>query len=954
MEKRAILLVGIIVFVLAGGCLEEIKDKPEEDIDDIHNYTIYNYSTPGFEINQTQAFAVWEIVKFSDDAKFVTLEKNYSVTVFIQSYAQDATEWIVVASSIPKENEDIKVVIFRLDYKTFGFKRSYYFSYPKGKEFTLQQSIAAMEEELKKEPAISQSIDESAVVLHDGNYIYSDRMQVGEAYLFNWDEVPGKDYERLESFLHNKYDLGFQKPPRIEKIDNNKTIRVFSVKNSITLTLDEKKTRVSIEIDDTRTDELIAKMENGKINIYQLTTDIGSTIIFNKYAEKTIFHATRADRIAIWLRFMEPIDEVSGRLIIPGDEINGTKQLPHIETRIESISSPVYRGSSIIAGLSFSAPDYVPNGSEILLNISSPAYSDISTNEGLSLISPDYATNGSKILVDYRTEMLHTDGSLEIEPAGFNIIPEKKRLVLERVYLFSWDEIPGKDSVKLIESLERWYPLLDWLKTAKIEKIDNNRTIRVFSEKDSILLKLNDEKTKIDLRTGIYAPYELLAKIENNKLKIYEKGNGRLVAYSNLTVKTSNASVEGDYFITATARYRGWEVGENVFSFKIGKGGKKSGEKSMTEGSQNIGYSADNPPPLNKTEKAEAAAIAINDPYLKDKRYELLGVSSEYLDYENYSGFFAVVTVDVGDPDFPGEIIRYVIDREERKIFTSTVTPRKPQEYFRGKAFDEANGNFTKIWDSGNFSGFWYDNETNASTELLVINQSILNNNHRIIEKHNLIYTTKPIAFNYQVYLHANLTPAGTDGSYSAIGWQGEKYVYLDGNRLARIIFEQNASEVITLTVGASWNMGDGWTISAQSIDAKAAAKQAWFVLNKDKTKIWDIVLAPRRPWSYLLNNDSVPIFITYFNKISVGLYADEADLKYTWLRSQNITRINIDDTFGRMEVTYIDNGTIELRNKEPIDLSPGNIINLMGNISILVENSSNNLSFHPFRVIKP
>lgn len=949
-----VLKILIVIFitgaVLISGCLHEIKNEPYEET--AYNETVYNYSTPGFEIDQKKASTVWEKVKFSDDAQFVIREKNYSVTVFIQSYAKgpSAMEWIVVASSIPKKTEDIKIVIFRLDYQTFNLKRSYYFSYPTGKELTRQQTVAAMEEELNKESDGHLFINESAVVLQDGNYIHSYRMPVGEAFLFSWNEIPGNDYERLESFLHRKYDLGFQGSPRIEKIDENKTIRVFSVKNSITLTINEEKTKVKLKIDDDRADELIANMENGKLNIYQATTDIGATIIFNEYAERTIFHATRAEKIAVWFRFMEPMDEVSGRLIIPGDEINGTKLLPYTDISVESISSPAYRGTSTIAGLLFTAPDYVPNGSEIL--------------------------------VSYRTEMLHTDGSLESNPEGFNIIPEKKRLALERMFLFTWSEIPGKDSRKLIEYLERMYFLMDWLKTAKIEKIDNDRTIRVFNETNSILLKLNDEKTKIDLRTGIYAPHELFVKTDNNKLRVYDKqsyferGNGRLVAYSNLSIKTTNESVEGDYLIIATAKYGGWEIGKNIFSFKIGKGGKKQtpGGKSMTEGSWNIGYPADNPPPLNLTEKAEMTEIALRDPYLKGRIHKLIGVTSEYLDLENYSGFFAVVTVDVGNPDYPGEIIRYIVDREEKKIIGSSSTHRAALEYFRGEAFDEAKGNLTKRWDAWNFPGLWLNPETNTSTETLVIDQNILDNSKRVIEKHNLIYTTYSMPYKFQVFANVNVTDVAISNlplggrnidyasipteekreAYQAIGWQGEKHSFIEGNRIVKVLLEQNASEVKTLAVGESWNMSDGYVLTANSIDAKATTPQAWFMLTKDGTKLYDIVLIPRRLWIYTPENDTVSLFITYFNKISAGPYTDEADFKYTWLRSRDFTEIKEGDTFGIMEVTSIDNGKIELRNKEPIDLAPGSVVNLMGNISIQVDSSKNYLSFHPFKVRQP
>ena len=41
------------------------------------------------------------------------------------------------------------------------------------------------------------------------------------------------------------------------------------------------------------------------------------------------------------------------------------------------------------------------------------------------------------------------------------------------MFLFSWDNVPGKDNGKLLEYLEQKYGV-DWVRTAKIEKINNN------------------------------------------------------------------------------------------------------------------------------------------------------------------------------------------------------------------------------------------------------------------------------------------------------------------------------------------------------------------------------------------------------------------------------------------------------------------------------------------------
>jgi len=98
---------------------------------------------------------------------------------------------------------------------------------------------------------------------------------------------------------------------------------------------------------------------------------------------------------------------------------------------------------------------------------------------------------------------------------------EKKN---EERYLFSWDEIPGNDSIQLIDFLNQKFGI-DWVKTAKIEKIDNDKIIKVYTKKNHILLKLNNNKTKLNLEIDDVKTDALIAKTENDKLNIYEEGN---------------------------------------------------------------------------------------------------------------------------------------------------------------------------------------------------------------------------------------------------------------------------------------------------------------------------------------------------------------------------------------------------------------------------------------------
>jgi len=295
------------------------------------------------------------------------------------------------------------------------------------------------------------------------------------------------------------------------------------------------------------------------------------------------------------------------------------------------------------------------------------------------------------------------------------------------------------------------------------------------------------------------------------------------------------------------------------------------------------------------------------------------------------------------------------VDKSTSSVTATPTMKSAPLQHFPGQAFDEAAGNLTKKWDAENFAGFWRDSETGASTETLVINQSVLNNSYRVIEKHNLIYTTKPVPLKYQVYAQANWTPGGMDGFYQAIGWLGEKHVYLQGNRLAKIIFEQNATEEKEMTIGGSWELGEGYKLIANSISAKdMGGRNAWISLFKDSNKLVDtgmVTQYPNKFFSYQVNlSEGTPNFMIYYSRVDSLQYTDAAYFKYTWLRSQDIAEIREGETFGAMEVISVKNGTIELMNKNPVVLSPGNTVHLMGDISIQVESSETGLVFYPLK----
>jgi tetratricopeptide (TPR) repeat protein len=102
-------------------------------------------------------------------------------------------------------------------------------------------------------------------LIRGNNYF---RMKNQDSYLFSWDEISENNYGRFIDFLKKKYDIDWAKKGTIEKIDDNKTIRVLSEKSSLSLRLNDEKTKVNLTIDNGRTDKLIGKTENSKLNIY--------------------------------------------------------------------------------------------------------------------------------------------------------------------------------------------------------------------------------------------------------------------------------------------------------------------------------------------------------------------------------------------------------------------------------------------------------------------------------------------------------------------------------------------------------------------------------------------------------------------------------------------------------------------------------------------------------------
>jgi S-layer protein (TIGR01567 family) len=279
-------------------------------------------------------------------------------------------------------------------------------------------------------------------------------------------------------------------------------------------------------------------------------------------------------------------------------------------------------------------------------------------------------------------------------------------------------------------------------------------------------------------------------------------------------------------------------------------------------------------------------------------------------------------------------------------------------------------------WDANNFAGFWYDLKKGLQSEnltLTVAANKTLDGNVRTIDKQSLFYNTTRQLVNYTVYevnntyfvergldANGNKAPGTTGGfQYGKLGWFAEPYVALNGktNKLAKLIIEQgkSSSEKKSLTVGETWDIGDGWTLTAQSIDAKASPRQAWLVLSKDGVKKDDKVISEKQVYTYveksIAGESDVPLFVTFVDSVFAGATSDMVQLRYTWAVSTSVTEIKSGDTYGSLKVVTDGSSapfTASLWNEESsISLSTDSTVDIAGNLKFQTADNDT-LRFYP------
>jgi hypothetical protein len=168
--------------------------------------------------------------------------------------------------------------------------------------------------------------------------------------------------------------------------------------------------------------------------------------------------------------------------------------------------------------------------------------------------------------------------SITLSVASLALLYNYLCIITQKPCVFRWNEIPGKDDKKLIEFLTKKF---DWVKAAKIEKIDADKSIKISTEEKSLSLELNDKELEVILKIDDRKRSKFIAKKEKDILKIYDRPNRGLIVLQILFMMA----------FTAFFHYNLPEFNNHVYAFLLAFGlinfalifGKKETPRKLKE-----------------------------------------------------------------------------------------------------------------------------------------------------------------------------------------------------------------------------------------------------------------------------------------------------------------------------------------------------------------------------------
>ncbi len=250
----------------------------------------------------------------------------------------------------------------------------------------------------------------------------------------------------------------------------------------------------------------------------------------------------------------------------------------------------------------------------------------------------------------------------------------------------------------------------------------------------------------------------------------------------------------------------------------------------------------------------------------------------------------------------------------------------------------------TYTWNSHSFAGFYYNLDENLGTEKLTITDI-----DRTIEEGDLTYTTMPIEVDFEY---------SKFGKYQVIGFMADKYFagyarnsVISGNdvistlgksQLHKVLLDDEEKRVIN--EGGTLTLKDGYVLKMTEVDISAGPGQIWVTLLKDGDEVDSDVVSGKDNYIYstkLGGVSDVPVLAVHFDSVFRGREVNAAFIRGIFQISESFTQVKSGERYGELEISSISSGGIDMSNRNSLSLSPGNTVDLVGNLKIIVADSS-------------
>lgn len=250
----------------------------------------------------------------------------------------------------------------------------------------------------------------------------------------------------------------------------------------------------------------------------------------------------------------------------------------------------------------------------------------------------------------------------------------------------------------------------------------------------------------------------------------------------------------------------------------------------------------------------------------------------------------------------------------------------------------------TYTWNSHSFAGFYYNLDENLGTEELTITDI-----KRTIYPGDLTYTTMPIEveFEYPGF-----------GRYQVIGFMADKYFAgytsnsvisgketistLGSSQLHKVILDDDEKRVIN--EGGTLTLKEGYVLKMTEVDISAGPGQVWVTLLKDGDEVDSDVIAGNDNYIYTTKvggENDVPVLAVHFDSVFRGREMNAAFIRGVFQISESYTSVKTEDRYGELEISSVSSSGIDMSNRNSLSLSPGNTVDLVGDLKIVVADSS-------------